>query len=187
MSSVSHAWVPFPGGCCGSCCSLCFGGFDLSGRRFPAKSGGCCAYEPFEDYAYSKAAQVIMTSELNRRLVQEGSGVAVVALEPGLSAESGIVNGSGCLRCMVNYTCVGSLMGAILGKTLPQMASTVVYAALGDDVKGGDFLRNVNKARPVGPAGDPAHGPPLWALSAKAVANVAAGPQVVPPRAAAMN
>ena len=51
VSSVSHGWVPFPGGCCGGCCGLCFGSFDLSGARFPAKTGGCCAYEPFEDYS----------------------------------------------------------------------------------------------------------------------------------------
>jgi len=52
VSSVSHAWLPFPGGCCGGCCSLCFGGFDL-GKRYPAKHGGCFEYEPFEDYSYS--------------------------------------------------------------------------------------------------------------------------------------
>ena len=79
VSSISHGWVPFPGGCCGGCCAAAFGGFDL-GKRFPAKSGGCCAYEPFEDYSYSKTAQVIMTLEMDRRLLRD-SGVVAVALE----------------------------------------------------------------------------------------------------------
>jgi NAD(P)-dependent dehydrogenase (short-subunit alcohol dehydrogenase family) len=185
VSSISHAWVPFPGGCCGGGCALCFGGFDL-GKRFPAKSGGCCAYEPFEDYSYSKAAQVIMTNELDRRLLRD-TGVVAVALEPGLSAESGLVNGSGCLDCVVNRTCVGCIVGAIVGKSLPQMASTLVYAALADSVHGGDYLRNVNKAHPSGPAKDPAHGLPLWELSNAAVKNAMGKAQVEPPRAAAMS
>ena len=97
------------------------------------------------------------------------------------------MNGSGCLSCVVNHTCVGCLVGAVVGKSLPQMAATVVYAALADGVHGGDYLRNVNKAAPVGPAKDPAHGPQLWELSTAAVKNAMGKAQVQPPRAAAMN
>ena len=175
VSSIAAAWLPFPGGCCGGCCGLCFGGVDFTGGRFPAKSGGCCAYEPFEDYAYSKAAQVIMAQELDRRVLL-GTGVAAVALEPGLSLESGIADSSPCLRCVTKYTCVPALVGAVAGKTLPQMAATVVYATLADGVKSGDYLRNVNVTRPVGPAADAANGPLLWELSAKALG---AAPQAV--------
>jgi NAD(P)-dependent dehydrogenase (short-subunit alcohol dehydrogenase family) len=174
VSSISHAWVPFPGGCCGSACGLCFGGFDLTGKRFPAKSAGCCAYEAFEDYSYSKAAQVIMTKELDRRVLR-GTGVASIALEPGLSVVSGIADGSPCLRFVTNYTCIPKIMGALVGKSLPQMASTVVFAALSDTVKSGDYLRNVNIASPVGPAADAANGPLLWELSTQALSAHAAG------------
>lgn len=52
---------------------------------------------------------------------------------------------------------------------------------------GGDYLRNVNKAHPSGPAKDPAHGPPLWELSNAAVKNAMGKAQVEPPRAAAMS
>ena len=168
VSSISHSWVPFPGGCCGGCGACCFGGFDLTGGRFPAKAGGCCSYEPFEDYAYSKAAQIIMTGELHRRLLK-GTGVIAVSLEPGLSVESGIADNSCCLKCVLNYTPMACVVGAVFGKSLPQMAATVVYAALANGVSGGDFFRNVNKDRVLGPARDPAYGPPLWDLSSKAV------------------
>ena len=69
-----------------------------------------------------------------------------------------------------------ALVGAVAGKTLPQMAATVVYATLADGVKSGDYLRNVNVTRPVGPAADAANGPLLWELSAKALG---AAPQAV--------
>jgi len=126
-----------------------------------------------------------MTNELDRRLLRD-TGVVAVALEPGLSTDSGIVNGSSCLNCMVNYTCIGCLVGAVVGKSLPQMASTVVYATLADSVVGGDYLRNVNKARPVGPAKDPIYGPQLWALSTAAVKNAKGKAQIEPPRAVGM-
>ena len=70
QSSISAAWVPFPA-CCGGCCSrlCCFGPVDFSGEgAWPAKSSACCAYEPTESYAYSKAAQVIFGSELDSRV-----------------------------------------------------------------------------------------------------------------------
>lgn len=62
-----------------------------------------------------------MAGELDRRVLK-GTGVVAVALEPGLSVESGIVSGSGCLSCVINYTCLGCVMGAVLGKSLPQSA-----------------------------------------------------------------
>lgn len=168
VSSISHGWVPFPGGCCSSLC--CFGPFDLSGKRYPAQSGACCAYEPFEDYAYSKASQIIMTKELDRRLFKD-TNVVAVSLEPGMSVESKIGEASACLSCIFNYTCLPFIMGAIVGKSLPRMASTVVYAALADGIAGGDHLRNVNKSSPNGPAKDPMGllGAQLWTLSNKSL------------------
>lgn len=133
VSSISHAWVPFPGGCCSSVC--CFGPFDLSGKRYPAQSGACCAYEPFEDYSYSKAAQVVMSKELSRRLFNDAN-VIVVSLEPGMSVDSKIGEASACLSCVFNYTCLPVIVGAIVGKSLPRMASTVIYAALADGIAG---------------------------------------------------
>jgi len=170
ISSISHAWVPFPGGCCGPCCSVlcCYGGFDLSGKRFPAQSDGCCAYEPFEDYAYSKACQVISAAELQRRVFKD-TNVVAVSVAPGMSVESKITEGSSCLRCLGNYTPMFSIFGAIVGKSLPRMASTVVYAGLVDNAAGGDHFRNTNKSQPYGPARDPMglHGAQLWELSNK--------------------
>jgi len=170
VSSISHAWVPFPGGCCGPCCSVfcCYGGFDLTGKRFPAQSAGCCGYEPFEDYAYSKASQIIDAAELDRRVFKE-TNVAVVSLAPGMSVESKITEGSACLRCLGTYTPMFSVFGAIVGKSLPRMASTIIYAALYDDVAGGTHFRNVNKTLPYGPARDPMglFGAQLWSLSNK--------------------
>lgn len=79
-----------------------------------------------------------------------------------------------------------SLISSVLTHALA-VAASVAYAALADGIKGGDYIRNSNKARPVGPAADPAHGPQLWALSEKALAQAAGGrPQVVPPQAATM-
>ena len=119
-------------------------------------------------HSYSKAAQVIMTTEIQRRLLR-GTDTIAVALEPGLSVESGLTDSSACLKCVMNYTPVGAVVGSIMGKSLPQMASTVLYASLADGVAGGDYFRNVNLADVHGPAADPAYGPQLWELSCKAV------------------
>ena len=104
ISSISAAWVPFPA-CCGGCCSrLCgFGPVDFSGGgAWPAKSGACCSYEPMDSYAYSKAAQVIFGSELDRR-VFAGTKVIALSVEPGSNPTTSIhMNGRGsmCLQFM---------------------------------------------------------------------------------------
>ena len=175
ISSISAAWVPFPGGCCGSCCSvLCgFGPADFSGKRWPAQSGSCCAYDPMADYAYSKAAQAIFGAELDRR-VFEGTKVIVLTTEPGMNTGTEIQQagrGSACLQCIMSYTPVPCLLKVMcMFKDTPVMASSGVYAALSDKVQRGDYYRNnLNQGKARGPAGDPKHGPPLWDLSAKCV------------------
>ena len=173
ISSISAAWVPFPP-CCGGCCSvLCgFGAVDFSGKRWPAVSGACFAYEPMADYAYSKAAQTIFGAELDRR-VFEGTKVISLSAEPGSNPTTSIHKdgrGSMCLQCMFAYTplpCVLKLL--CIHKELDVMASSGVYAALSDQVQRGDYYRNNLKYKPPSPAGDPKHGPPLWTLSAKCV------------------
>ena len=174
ISSISAAWVPFPA-CCGGCCSrLCgFGPVDFSGGgAWPAKSGACCSYEPMDSYAYSKAAQVIFGSELDRR-VFAGTKVIALSVEPGSNPTTSIhKNGRGsmCLQFMFSYTCLPCLLKVFcIHKEMDVMASSGVYAALSDNVQRGDYFRNNLKYKTRGPAGDPKHGPPLWDFSAKCV------------------
>ena len=174
ISSISHAWVPFPGGCCGGCCTvLCgFGPADFSGNgRWPAQSGSCCAYDPMADYAYTKAAQVIFGAELDRRLF-EGTKVLAVGSEPGMSGmtEMQAGPGSNCLECVIQKSPIPFVLTAFGMMQEPAvLAATGVYAALSDNVERGDYYRHNLKDKPLGPAGDPKHGPPLWDLSAKCV------------------
>jgi NAD(P)-dependent dehydrogenase (short-subunit alcohol dehydrogenase family) len=176
VSSVSAGWVPYPGGCCGGCCSvLCgFGAADFSGKgKWPAKSGSCCAYEPLGDYAYSKAAQVIFGAELDRRIF-EGTKVMVLSAEPGMSLKTDLNapgSGSECLRFISQpcspipflFVCLGIVHDPNV------LAASPLYAALSDKIQRGDYIRH-NLIRPTrGPAGNPKHGPPLWDFSAKCV------------------
>jgi len=55
-------------------------------------------------------------------------------------------------------------------KSVPQLASSAVYAALSDDVKGGDLVMNNNVLSPSSMnrfATNPRHGPPLWDKSVR--------------------
>jgi len=180
ISSISAAWLPFPGGCCGGCCSvLCgFGAADFSGAgRWPAKSGSCCEYDPMADYAYTKAAQTIFGYELDRR-VFEGTKVITLTAEPGLSARTEMQKGPGsdCLYIVMQKTCLPCILETIcMLHEPPILASTGVYAALSDNVQRGDYYRHNLKDKAVGPAADPKHGPPLWDLSAKSVADKVGG------------
>ena len=124
-----------------------------------------------QDYAYTKAAQIIMGAELDRR-VFEGTKVITLAAEPGLSASTEMQKGPGsdCLACIMGKTpipCMLTTLGML--QEPPVLASTGVYAALSDHVQRRDYLRHNLKAKAVGPAGDPKHGPPLWEFSAKCV------------------
>ena len=174
VSSISAAWVPFPGGCCGGCCSvLCgFGPADFSGGgRWPAQSGSCCTYDPMAHYAYTKAAQIIFGAELDRR-VFEGTKVIAVGAEPGLSAKTEMQAGPGssCLECVMQKSPVPRVLECIGMLQEPDvLAATGVYASLSDNVQRGDYYRHNLKDTAIGPAANPRHGPPLWDLSAKCV------------------
>ena len=176
LSSISAAWVPFPGGCCGGCGQvLCgSGAVDFSGARWPAQSDACCAYDPMVDYAYSKAAQVIFGAEIDRR-VFEGTKVISLSVEPGLSMTTTMHGkggrGSDCLSCVIHYSPIPYVLkyGLCMMKDAPAMASSGVYAALSDNVERGDYFRHTLKDYVPGPPADPKHGPPLWDLSAKCV------------------
>ena len=176
LSSISAAWVPFPGGCCGGCGQvLCgSGAVDFSGARWPAQSDACCAYDPMVDYAYSKAAQVIFGAEVDRR-VFEGTKVISLSVEPGLSMTTTMHGkggrGSDCLSCVIHYSPIPYVLkyGMCMMKEAPAMASSGVYAALSDNVERGDYFMHNLKDRVTGPPADPKHGPPLWDFSAKCV------------------
>lgn len=182
VSSISHAWVPFPGGCCGGCCSvLCgFGPADFSGAgKWPAQSGSCCAYDPMGDYSYSKAAQIIFGAELDRRVFQ-GTKVMAIGAEPGMSMKTEMqkgkstgkhtLGGSACLEIVTQKTPIPTILGCMGMLHDPDvLAATGVYAALSDKVQRGEYYRHNLKDKPVGPAANPKHGPPLWDLSAKSV------------------
>ncbi len=156
VSSISHAWVPFPGGCCGGCCAVlcCFGRANFSGGgKWPAKSGGCCAYDPMSSYAYTKAAQILFGAELDRR-VFAGTKVMVLGAEPGLSAgtEMQAVNGSGsgCLACVLHRTpmaCLLQCLGFLHDPTV--LAGTGVYAALSDSAA--TISGTISKTSPSAP------------------------------------
>ena len=104
--------------------------------------------------------------------------VMVFGAEPGLSAKTEMQAGPGsaCLECVMQKSpipivleCIGMLHDPAV------LAATGVYAALSDNVQRGDYYRHNLKDKPVGPAADPMHGPPLWDLSAKSVSEKVGG------------
>ena len=117
VSSIAEIMAPANGVPCFTCC---FGGFDMD-KRWPAKGSGCIEYDPMEDYGYSKAAQIIFSSELDRRLLN-GTQVTSVSVHPGIILHgSNLINGSGCFHCMAPI--MGCAMTPML-KTTAQGAAT---------------------------------------------------------------
>ena len=138
---------------------LCHARLDGS---LPAKSGGCCEYDPIEDYGYSKMSQLIFSDELSKRLT--GSSVVSVAVHPGV-----IVQGSGIIKesCCLKHTtpCLVPTMRLML-KTPAQGASTTVYAALADEVESGMYYVNCNKSQTCSHVAKGKYNVQLWDKSA---------------------
>ena len=171
VSSISQVHAPAHGCYAIPCCVMCLGDFD--DKRWPAKSGGCCAYDPMEDYSFSKLAQLVFSNELDRRVKERGDKLITTTVDPGLSKHTNISKSSCCFNCIFNYSPMPLLMHPML-KSVPQQAGSILYAALSDDVKGGDLVMNSNVLPPSAMnryATTPRYGPPLWDQS---VANLGA-------------
>jgi NAD(P)-dependent dehydrogenase (short-subunit alcohol dehydrogenase family) len=167
ISSISQVHAPAHGCYKIPCCTMCLGGWDDG--RWPAKSGGCCAYDAMEDYSFSKLAQLVFSNELDRRVKASGGNLITTTVDPGISKHTHITKSSCCFNCVFNYSPMPFLMAPML-KSVPQLAASAVYAALSDDVKGGELVMNSNVLKPSSMnsfATNPRYGPPLWDKSVR--------------------
>lgn len=94
-------------------------------------------YSPMAAYSQSKLACLMFSYELQRRLTQMGSHTLSVAAHPGISDTSLIKN-----TPIPDW--IFDLFKPIMTRTFLQSAKAgaepTLYAALGDDVKGGDYF-----------------------------------------------
>lgn len=94
-------------------------------------------YSPMAAYSQSKLACLMFSYELQRRLTQMGSHTLSVAAHPGISDTNLIKN-----TPIPDW--IFDLFKPIMTRTFLQSAKAgaepTLYAALGDDVKGGDYF-----------------------------------------------
>ena len=115
-------------------------------------------YGSFRVYGQSKAANILWTQELARRL--NGSGVTANSLHPGV-IRSNLGRGHGGIRDLF-LRFVGLFM-----KSPQQGAETSVYLATSPDVEGvsGRYFINCQEATPASHATDPSTAQRLWEVS----------------------
>lgn len=130
-------------------------------------------YKPWTAYGQSKLANLLFTSELQKRLAAGGSLAIAVAAHPGASkTELGRESGGGLLSTLMNATrpVTDRLMSqsAAMG-ALPQIRAAVDPAVSGNDYFGPDGMgemkghpKKVGRTSKAKSAEDAAH---LWAVS----------------------
>jgi NAD(P)-dependent dehydrogenase (short-subunit alcohol dehydrogenase family) len=147
-----------------------FGAIDLTDVNFERRG-----YDPFMAYGQSKAANVLMTVELQRRVADDG--IVALVVHPGTIITTGLA------RHMDGDT-MNKLMemgGATFDpsnvKSEAQGAATTVWAATDLSLRahGGAYLADCQLAQAAADATDPDIARQLWDLSEHLVAAVSTG------------
>ncbi|KAM0069917.1 putative oxidoreductase [Helianthus debilis subsp. tardiflorus] len=115
------------------------------------------SYNSYYAYGQSKLANILHAKELARRLKEEGAGITINALHPGVIATN--------LSRHSNFMSV-VLYGVFkhFQKNIPQGASTTCYLALNPKVKGvsGEYFADNNVYKPSDKANDAELAKKLW-------------------------
>ena len=124
-------------------------------------------YDKRRAYGQSKLACLVFAFELQRRLAASGSSTLSVAAHPGVAATNLGQHLPGLARWLMPMA--GLVFNSAEGGALPTL-----YAALGQDIAGGDYCGPSQMGQMRGPATkvgcsrtarDPEQGRKLWALS----------------------
>ena len=130
-------------------------------------------YQKWRAYATSKLANLLFTFELQRRVEQAGVNLSAVAAHPGYTNTNLQTAGPQMAGSKIGelFHVVGA---GILGQGARMGALPTVYAAVADDVRGGDYIGPAGIAEMRGyptkvhstrAARDPATAAELWSLS----------------------
>ncbi|HAH58025.1 MAG: oxidoreductase [Lentimicrobiaceae bacterium] len=92
-------------------------------------------YAAFAAYSQSKLACLIFAKELQRRLDKSGSKVLSVAAHPGMSDTSLFKHVPGFVTILFGW-----LIRLLMAQTAEDGAMPTLYAALGNDIQGGDYI-----------------------------------------------
>lgn len=92
-------------------------------------------YSAFAAYSQSKLACLMFSKELQRRLEKSGSRVLSVAAHPGMSDTN-------LFKHVPKFvtTIFGRLIRSLMVQTPADGAKPTLYAALGNDIQGGDYI-----------------------------------------------
>ncbi len=92
-------------------------------------------YSAFAAYSQSKLACLMFSKELQRRLEKSGSKVLSVAAHPGMSDTN-------LFKHVPKFvtTIFGRLIRSLMVQTPADGAKPTLYAALGNDIQGGDYI-----------------------------------------------
>ena len=96
-------------------------------------------YRKWEAYATSKLANLLFTYELHRRCQAEGLHLKAVAAHPGY-AHTNLQTAGAKMSGSVIGEAIQHVGASLLGQSSQMGALPTVYAAVADDVNGGDFI-----------------------------------------------
>lgn len=121
-------------------------------------------YQPWRAYGQSKLANLLFAKELSRRF--EGSGKTANAVHPG------VIRTNLGRHLPGVATAVYAAVGPLFLKSVGQGAATQCYAAVHPDMEAvtGQYLVDVNIARPRSDASDPMLAQRLWQVTEDIVA-----------------
>jgi NAD(P)-dependent dehydrogenase (short-subunit alcohol dehydrogenase family) len=130
-------------------------------------------YNQDKAYAMSKLANVLFSNELNRRLVAAGSKVRALTSHPGYSATN--LQGVGpAMTGSKGKALIMRVMNAVIAQPAAVGALGTLYAAVGAEMKGGEYVGSVGLGGLRGPpkigktspaAQDLSSAKQLWELS----------------------
>ncbi|WP_422059644.1 SDR family NAD(P)-dependent oxidoreductase [Sphingopyxis sp.] len=146
-------------------------------------------YQPFVAYGQSKTANALFAVEFDRRY--KSDGIRAFSVMPGVIFTNLGRHMSDETKAQMGYTSEAAEAAPDFFKTIPQGASTTIWAATAPELEGagGLYLENCSQARPHGPdtprgtgvmkhALDPDDARRLWTESETMVAAALAGETV---------
>ena len=110
-----------------------------SGRMNFSDLHGQRKYSPFGAYAQSKLANLLFTLELQRRLESSGASTICVSAHPGFAATNLQYAAAREKGSRIELILMRTL-NALLSQSAEQGALPQLYAAVADDVNGGDYI-----------------------------------------------